>query len=177
MILLLSALHIQIIRNLREVDIQIIIDVHLNGGFERIRIAENVSLKEIYSYAFSSWIHNPVFAHAVVLVVIQFSDVIICWIAWGYDLNDEIRCTIAAVSVQFVPITDDHNIRLHDGERMIGQFDIKRSWEYRTAAAFFLDVRANGNKQLCKDCLVLLGWSRHIVDYSVKYLCMDVLWK
>lgn len=176
-ILLLSALHIQPIRNLREVDIQIIIDIHLNGGFKSVWNAENVSLKEVYSYAFSSWVHNPVLAHAMVLVVIQFPDVIVCWVARRYDLNDEIRCTVAAISVQFVLITDDHNIRLHDGERSVGQFYIKRSREHRTAAAFFLDVRANGNKQLCKDFLVFLGWSCHIVDYSFKYLCADVLRK
>ena len=69
--------------------------------------------------SFCSRIDDPVFPDAVFLIIVKFFDVIIGSIAGRDDFDNEIRGTIAAFSIQFIFVTDDHQIRLYNDEGII----------------------------------------------------------
>ena len=56
---------------------QIIIDVYLDNGIERVLNTHDITLKVIYGDGFSLRIHNPIFTHAIILVVVELANIIV----------------------------------------------------------------------------------------------------
>ena len=133
-------LNVHQISNLGKVDKQIIIDINLDNGIKRVLNAYNIAFEVIESHSLAAWIHDPVLTNAGIIVVIEFADVIICWIAGGNNLNDEIRGAVAAFSIQFILVADNHNIRLNNCKGLVGQFYVKWGTEYLASSLFTFDV-------------------------------------
>lgn len=112
-------LNTQQIYNFGEIDQQVIENVNLDCGIERILDVEHISFKVIDCYYFAAGIHNPILTHPIIFVVVRFADIIIGRIARGDNFNDEIRRTIAPFLVQFALIANYHNVRLDDCQWVI----------------------------------------------------------
>ena len=136
-----SWLDIQHIGNLRKIDKQIIKNIDFDNGIERIWNAYDIIFKVVDRNGFSLWINNPVFSYAVIFVVVEFTNIIICRIARRDNFNDEIRRTVAPFSIQLVFIANYHKIRLNDCKRLIRQLYIERSAEY-SARSFLAEQKA-----------------------------------
>ena len=118
-------LNVQQIGNFREVDKQIIINIDLDCGIKGILDVQHILLEVVDSYCFAARIYNPILTHSIIFVVVEFADIIICWITGGNNFNDKIWCTVAPFSVQLVFITYNHEVRLDNGKWSIIQFYIK----------------------------------------------------
>lgn len=68
---------IQQFRNIREVDVQIIIDIDLDCGVKWILDAHDITFKVIYSNGLSPWIHDPILTYSGIFVVVELADIII----------------------------------------------------------------------------------------------------
>lgn len=102
-----------------KIDKKVVINIYLNRSVEGILYGNAVTFKVIDRYQKSVWIDNPVFTYTVVLVIVQFFDVIIGCISWGYNFDNKVRRTIAAFSIQFIFIADNHQVRLYNRERAV----------------------------------------------------------
>lgn len=111
--------HLQQFFNFCEVYIQIIIDIDFDGGVKRVGNTDEVFLKVIHSDAFSLWINNPVLPYTMILIIKQFTDIIVRRITGGNNFNNKIRSTVTAVSVQFIFVTNDQDVRLKDSVNIV----------------------------------------------------------
>lgn len=134
---MLIADHISIIRKINK---QITINVNFDNGLKRILDAYDITLKVVHRNDFSPWIYNPIFTHPIILIIVEFADIILRRIPRRNDFDDKIRCTITAFSIQFVLVTNYHNIRLYDCKRVIIQFYIKWGIKYPARAFLAFDI-------------------------------------
>lgn len=123
------SLNIQQPRKITEIDYQVVKNTDSDCRIERVLDIEQILLKTIDCHHPAAGIHNPIFTDAGLLVVVELADVIICRVARGDDLNDEIGGTVAPFSVQLAFVAYYHNIRLNDEQRPVRQQYIKRGAE------------------------------------------------
>ena len=88
-------LNIQHISNIREVDVQIIININLDYGIKGILDGKHISLKVVDCHRFAARIYNPIFTDSIIFVVVEFANIIICWVTGRYNFNNKIWCTVA----------------------------------------------------------------------------------
>lgn len=164
----------QQISNLGKVDKQIIIDIDLNCGIKRLLDIEHVFLKIVDGYCFTARIYNPVFAHSVRFIVVCLSDIIICRIVGGDNLNNKVGSAITTLSVQFVFIAYNHEIRLNNGEGSVIQLYIKWSMEHPAWSIFTFEISVKYRRKFHGNCLVILRRTGHIIDPSIEDFCPDI---
>ena len=100
------------------------LDIDLDNGIKGVLDIKHILLKVVYGNGLSSRVYNPVFANSCIFVVVELADIIVCRIAGRNNFNDEIRRTIAPLSIQLILITDNHYVRLNDCKRLIRQLYI-----------------------------------------------------
>lgn len=88
-------LNIQQTGNIREIDVQIIIDINLNCRIKGILNIEHISLKIVNRHSLTARIYNPIFTDSIIFVVVEFANIIICWVTGRYNFNNKIWCTVA----------------------------------------------------------------------------------
>ena len=88
-------LNVQQIGNFREVDKQIIINIDLDCGIKGILDVQHILLEVVDSYCFAARIYNPIFTDSIIFVVVEFANIIICWVTGRYNFNNKIWCTVA----------------------------------------------------------------------------------
>lgn len=142
--------------NIIKADKQIVKDIDLDNGVKGILDAHKIALKIIYGNSFSVWVCDPIFAYPEIFVIIKLADVIIGRVAGGDDLNDEVRRAVAALSIQLILVTDNHNIGLDNCKGLFGQHHIKRGAEYLAGAFPAFDIAVNDVGQFHGERLVCL---------------------
>lgn len=89
--------------NRGKVNLQVVIDMNPDRVVEGILGGERVSLEKVNRCGLFVGIDDPIFTHAVALIIVCFVYVIMGGSFGRGNFNNKIRCTIAALAVQFVP--------------------------------------------------------------------------
>lgn len=58
-------------------------------------------------------IYNPVFTNPGSAVFEKLDAIIVFWIGWRCNLNNPVRRTCTSLIIQFIPVTDNRNVRLN----------------------------------------------------------------
>ena len=72
---------------------------YFNNRIERVLNVKHIFIKVIYNHKFSSWIYNPIFTHSKIFIIVKFTDIIVGRVVRRNYFNDEIRCSIASLSI------------------------------------------------------------------------------
>ena len=136
-----------------EINVQIFIDTGLDGICEGILLGiagiEVINQDQIFGR-----INNPVFPDASRAVFEQFCEIIHAFAAGGYNFNDPVRRTAAALISEFGCVTDDGYIRLHVSSVVLIQKYGKWGSINLAGAVMAVNIMINQTGQPCGNSLV-----------------------